>query len=437
MHDWTPDAFRPGGMGSVALMHALRPALALIVLLLAAGCGGGEDPPAQPDRSGRAAGSDADPGSGGAPPRRAPSVRLLEVGRFDKPIHAVPVPRTDLVAVAEQGGRLLVVRGMVCANPNACPRRPVAEGTAVVDLRGKVSTDAEQGLLGVAFHPKWPDDPRLFLNYTDPDGDTRIEAWTMATPTTPARRQAELMKIEQPFPNHNGGHLAFGPDGLLYVGTGDGGAAGDPGDRAQDPEDLLGKLLRLDVDTGGARGYAPAPANMEGGAAEVWAIGLRNPWRFSFDSERGDLWIGDVGQDRFEEVDVVPRALLEAEPPNFGWRLREGFDRFEDDGRTGPGRKVDPVLDYDRDDGCSITGGVVYRGRLVSKLRGWYLFGDFCGDDLRLLDARGVPGRDTDRGDLTWSSGPKVPQLASVAEVQRGEVLALSLDGNVHQVLPA
>lgn len=393
--------------------------LLALVLALAA-CGGS----ANDDGHGSSA-----RGDGGAP-----AITLELVGRFDQPLHALPVPDTDLVAVVEKGGRVLVVEGMRCTAADACPDEPISAGRTVIDIRDEVSTGSEQGLLGMAFHPGWPDDPRVFINYTDTAGDTRVEAWELDTPKGKARRIGELLRIEQPFPNHNGGHLAFGPDDLLYVGTGDGGSAGDPADRAQDSDELLGKLLRLDVSRDGA-GYGIPDGNLQGGAEEAWALGLRNPWRFSFDSKTDALWIADVGQDEREEINALDRSQLQGTTPNFGWRRREGFREFDTSGITGPGRLVQPVLDYGRDEGCSVTGGVVYRGELVPALRGWYLFADFCADDLRLLEAEGVPGTQPARGALERSSVPGVEQVASFAEVQDGEVLVVSLAGGVHQVV--
>ena len=388
-------------------------------------------------------GSDDGPASGGSTSatKRAtgdPKVRLVEVGRFDAPVHVLPVPGTDLVAVVEKGGRVRVAAGLQCVDGDRCPDEPVTTGDVIVDLRDQVSTGSEQGLLGMAFHPTWPDDPRIFLDYTDTKGDTHVEAWTLTSPTARATRDRELLRIEQPYENHNGGHLAFGPDGLLYIGTGDGGSGGDPEDRAQKPDELLGKLLRLDVDGGGERGFEIPTGNVADGAPEAWAIGLRNPWRFSFDSETGDLWIGDVGQDSFEEIDAITNKRLDgATTPNFGWRLREGYDSFDDSGTDGGGERIDPVLAYGRDEGCSVTGGVVYRGELVPDLAGWYVFTDFCADDLRLVDADGLPGTQPKRGAITWVSAPGAAQVASIATVHGGELLVVSLDGSIRQVLPA
>jgi glucose/arabinose dehydrogenase len=383
-------------------------------------------------------GSEQDAGRSEAPSRPA-SIAVAQVGSFEQPVHAAAVPGTDLVAVVEKGGRVLVVSGMSCQGPERCPAEPVRGGELIVDLRNAVSTGSEQGLLGLAFHPQWPRDERIFLNYTDRSGTTRVEAWNLPAPTARAQRHQELLRIPQPYANHNGGHLAFGPDGLLYVGTGDGGAAGDPQDRAQEDDELLGKMLRLDVDAGGARGYAIPDGNLDAGAEQVWAVGLRNPWRYSFDSELGDLWIADVGQSAWEALHVLPASRLGQGPtPNFGWRLFEGYEPFNRDGRTGPGELDRPVLAYGHDDGCSITGGVVYRGQLVEDLRGWYVFADFCGDDLRMVDADGVPGGSFEAGELQWTSAAQVvEQVVSIDEVQQGELLVVSLGGAIGQVVPA
>jgi glucose/arabinose dehydrogenase len=413
-----------------------RPHVAVVVAVVAlasfvaAGCGDGGPSGAKPTRHAMATGA----GSSSRPPR----IALVQVGRFQQPVDAVAVPGTDLLAVVEKVGRVRLVAGMSCARRSACPRRPITTGHVVVDMTGKVATGQEQGLLGVAFHPDWPTDPRVFLDYTDVRGDTHVEAWRLDGPAGTAKLDRQLLQVDQPFPNHNGGHLAFGPDGLLYIGMGDGGDAGDPGDRAQRVDERLGKLLRLDVDHGGERGFAIPRGNLKKGAPEAWALGLRNPWRFSFDRKTGDLWIGDVGQDEFEELDALTaKQVAEVRAPNFGWRRREGFSAYDGSGTDGGGTRIAPVLDYGHDHGCSITGGVVYRGQLLPKLRGWYLFADFCAHDLRLLRADGVPGSARRRGELAWSTAHGAAQVASFGEDAHGEVLVVSLDGAIRQVVPA
>ena len=372
--------------------------------------------------------------------RAVPKLQLRQIGAFDAPVDVVAVPDTDLLAVVEKAGRVRLVQGMACTSPQTCPARPVRGGDVVLDIRDEVSTGTEQGLLGIAFHPDWPSDPRLYIDYTDTNGDTHVEAWRLDGPDATAVRERTLLQVPQPYDNHNGGHVLFGPDGLLYIAFGDGGLAGDPEDRAQKVDEILGSIARLDVDGGGERGYAIPPGNVAKGAAPVWAIGLRNPWRFSFDAKTGDLWIGDVGQDAFEELDVVPAARVTATtgaPPNFGWRRREGFAAFDETGTRGPGKLLDPVLDYGRDDGCSITGGIVYRGKLVPDLAGWYVFADFCASDLRLVDATGVAGRTFRRGELAWHSVGGEQQVASFGETAAHELLVVSLEGGIYQVLPA
>jgi glucose/arabinose dehydrogenase len=230
----------------------------------------------------------------------------------------------------------------------------------LLDVRDRISTGGERGLLSIAFHPDYPGDGRLYASFTDAAGDSRV------VEIGPAGER-ELIRVDQPYENHNGGYILFGPDRLLYLGLGDGGAAFDPEQRSQDPDTRLGKLLRLDVET-------------ELPAWETVALGLRNPWRFSFDA--GDLWIADVGQDLWEEVNVVRGPLDEL--LNFGWDVFEGTERVEEH-ELGPGRVVEPVTQYGHDLGCSITGGhVVAEGPLAGR----YLYGDFCSGRVFSLDAR-------------------------------------------------
>ena len=256
---------------------------------------------------------------------------------FDSPVH-VTAPRSESrLYVVEQAGRIIVLdRG----------RRRV-----FLDIRGLVQSGSEQGLLSVAFHPRYATNRRFYVNYTDLNGDTRVVEYRSngrrALPGT-ARR---LLFVEQPYPNHNGGQVAFGPDGWLYVGMGDGGSGGDPEDRAQNLSSRLGKLLRIDVDARPAR-------------VQIAGYGLRNPWRFSFDRGTGDLWIGDVGQNRFEEVDYTPRNSPGME--NYGWDVYEGNAIYESKDPNPAGRLVSPVAVYSQSGGhCSVTGGFVYRGRAL------------------------------------------------------------------------
>jgi glucose/arabinose dehydrogenase len=256
-----------------------------------------------------------------------------------------------------------------------------------LDISNLTEAGGEQGLLGLAFHPDYRDSGLFYVNYTDLNGDTVVAEYR----APPAGDRADsssarvLLTIDQPFSNHNGGGLAFGPDGFLYVATGDGGSGGDPMGNGQRLDTLLGKLLRIDVD--GASPYSIPDDNPfakdEGARPEIWAYGLRNPWRFSFDSASNTLWIGDVGQGRVEEIDRVDAGQGGL---NFGWNEMEGDECFE--GSCNPEDFRLPVAVYGRDGGaCSVTGGHVYRGEASPALRGGYFFGDFCSGQIWALDA--------------------------------------------------
>jgi glucose/arabinose dehydrogenase len=241
-----------------------------------------------------------------------------------------------------------------------------------LDITDRVgSSGNEQGFLGLAFHPQYAQNGRFFVNYTDKNGNTVIARFqvsgdpNLADPNT----EVKLLGIDQPFANHNGGVLAFGPDGYLYAGLGDGGSAGDPFGNAQKKDVLLGKILRIDVDSG--EPYAVPSDNPFGN--EVWAYGLRNPWRLSFDKKTGDLYIGDVGQSAWEEIDFLPAGSPGG--ANFGWNLREGAHDYK--GSAMPDL-TDPVAEYSHQEGgCSVTGGYVYRGSMT-EWNGIYLYGDYC-----------------------------------------------------------
>ena len=275
--------------------------------------------------------------------------------------------------VIEQPGviRLLDMQGNINADP-------------FLDITGRVkSSGNEQGLLGLAFHPDYDENGYFYVNYTDSDNATNIARFSvdpenpdLADPTS----EFTLLAVPQPFTNHNGGDLAFGPDGYLYIGLGDGGSAGDPGNRAQDLSTLLGKMLRIDVDSNNPYGipsdnpFIDNPDAMD----EIWAYGLRNPWRFSFDRETGDMWIGDVGQNQIEEIDYQPASSEGGE--NYGWRCYEGSNAYNTTGCGPQSDYVFPVFEYTHDSGCSVTGGYVYRGTDVPQIQGYYFFADYCTD---------------------------------------------------------
>jgi glucose/arabinose dehydrogenase len=244
--------------------------------------------------------------------------------------------------------------------------------TPFLDITERVRSNGnEQGLLGLAFHPQYQENGRFFVNYTDVNGDTVIARYQVSDDPNSADPNSEvkLLGVDQPFANHNGGVLAFGPDGYLYIGLGDGGSQGDPNGNAQNTNVLLGKILRIDVDS--ADPYAIPADNPFGN--EVWAYGFRNPWRFSFDKSNGDLYIGDVGQGQWEEIDFL--AVGSPGGANFGWDHREGAHDYEGGGPEG---MIDPVAEYSHPEGgCSVTGGYVYRGSLP-EWNGIYLYGDYC-----------------------------------------------------------
>ena len=256
-----------------------------------------------------------------------------------------------------------------------------------LDVSESIVAGGEQGLLGLAFHPRYRNNGRFFINYTDVNGDTVVaEVQTSNDPNVAENGSVTpLLQIDQPFANHNGGQLAFGPDGYLYIATGDGGSAGDPEGNGQNTEALLGKLLRVDVDSGDSYGIPDDnPFVSGGGAPEVWAYGLRNPWRFSFDTETDELWIADVGQGDFEEIN---KSRPERGGLNYGWNVMEGRDCFEG-GDCDRFDMVLPISGYTHDAGCSVTGGYVYRGTESPALRGGYIFGDYCSGAIWGINAR-------------------------------------------------
>jgi glucose/arabinose dehydrogenase len=281
-----------------------------------------------------------------------------------------------------------------------------------LDVRESVVAGGEQGLLGLAFDPKYATNRFIYVNYTDQNGDTKVVRYRTNGSRAIPGTALVLLSIDQPYANHNGGGVAFGPDGGLYVGTGDGGSGGDPENRAQNMQSLLGKMLRLDV-------------SRPGSAPEIVGLGLRNPWRYSFDRRTGDLYIGDVGQGDIEEVDYTPR--LSAGLENYGWDLFEGSRRFEEK-TAGPGKLVFPVYEYSHQRGCTVVGGYVYRGKARPSERGRYTFGDYCSGvvwSMRMSGGKAVGVR-TERF--------KIPSLTSFGEDAAGELYATSHEGVVYRI---
>ncbi|MGI5272761.1 PQQ-dependent sugar dehydrogenase [Nonomuraea sp. CA-218870] len=375
--------------------------LAVVVTACSAAQPQGATPPAEvgtaAPRPSTPAGRTATPGAG--------KLTFTEIAALERPVAFAVRAGDRRLYVAEQGGKLRTT-----------------DGDTVVDLSGEVSGGNEQGLLGVAFHPSGR---RLYLDWTDRAGTTHVTEWAYDGKKATGRR--EVLTVEQPFANHNGGQLAFGPDGHLYIALGDGGGAGDPEGNGQDLGTLLGKILR--IDPRGGRPYAVPDDNpfvgKEGARPEIWAYGLRNPWRFGFDRENGDLWIGDVGQNRWEEIDYQPAGSEGGE--NYGWDVREGAERFR---RGRAEEPVDPVIVYSLDEGgnCSVIAGFVYRGTKIPWLRGQFLYGDFCAGWIRA-----APVDDLERDRRVG----EVEQLSSFGEDHDGELYALSLSGSVYRIDPA
>lgn len=339
---------------------------------------------------------------------------------FSKPLYVVEPPDgSGRLFVVEQAGKIRIIKD------GALSAQPFLDAGPVIASSGN-----EQGLLGLAFHPKYKENGRFFVAYTARNGDNTLAEYRVSTDTERANPSSAkvLLAIPDFASNHNGGMVAFGPDGYLYLSTGDGGQGGDPRANGQNKDALLAKILRIDVD--GAEPYAIPPSNpfaRGGGKAEVWAYGLRNPWRFSFDRKTGDLWIADVGQNKYEEVNFEPAGGKGG--LNYGWNTMEGAHCFQPAAGCNQAGLTLPVSEYGRDDGCSITGGYVYRGAREPKLEGAYFFTDYCGGVIWALtkDAAGA-----------WRRTPVLDSnlsISSFGEDQSGEVYAVSQkDGTIYRL---
>ena len=397
---------RPGGRSRLP-----PPVLPLLLAALAAcsdpGPTGGPDPDPDPDPD----------------PPGALALETVATG-LSSPLLLVAPPGDSRLFIVEQPGRIRVVKGGTLLS------------TPFLDLSGRVLSGGEQGLLGLAFHPRYGENGFLYVNYTDLGGTTQVVRFR-TRPDDPDRADAAsartILSIPQPFGNHNGGHLAFAPDGTLWIGTGDGGSGGDPQNQAQNPGTLLGAMLRIDVDRGDP--YAIPPGNPFAGGSgrpEIWATGLRNPWRWSFDPPSGQVYIADVGQNRWEEVNVAPLAQGGI---NYGWRLTEGPDCFNPASGCNRSGLRPPVVSYGRTDGCSVTGGYVYRGDAVPSLRGHYLFGDFCQGWVRSFRYRpgdsGAPGTAEEPREWFRDLG----RILSFGVDAEGEVYVLTQDGRVRRIV--
>jgi glucose/arabinose dehydrogenase len=302
-----------------------------------------------------------------------PSLPTISTGKkiavVRKPTHITHAgDGSGRLFIIEQEGRILIVKNSVLLK------------APFLDIRDRVGCCGERGLLSIVFPPRYAQKQHFYVNYTDRSGDTVVARFRTARDPDSADVASEevVLTVKQPFANHNGGQLAFGPDGYLYIGMGDGGAANDPFGNGQRPVTLLGKLLRIDVESR-VKPYGVPPSNpfvgRQGVLPEIWALGLRNPWRFSFDRNTGDLFIADVGQNKHEEVNVQSSSSRGGE--NYGWNVMEGMHCFRSKTCDSAGLVL-PVAEYDHRFGCSVTGGMVYRGKAIPALDGIYLYGDYC-----------------------------------------------------------
>lgn len=353
----------------------------------------------------------------------------------------VPPPNTDVRIALEA-----VVTGLVdpVALTNAGDTRlfvtlkggvvVIVDGTNVLptpflDISKRVSTGGERGLLSIAFHPDYEENGFFYADYTNPKGNTVVSRFTVSSDPNVASASSEkiLLQVQQPFANHNGGQLQFGPDGYLYIGLGDGGAVGDPGERAQSLKTLLGKILRIDVD--GGNPYAIPESNPFAASTdargEIWAVGFRNPWRFSFDRVTKEMFVGDVGQDRVEEIDLIKPS---DGGHNYGWRRMEGSLCFNPSSGCNDGTMELPIIEYNHTVGCSVAGGYRYRGTRYPQLAGIYFFGDLCSG--RIWSA-------SPDWQGKWTATSRMDtslDIVSFGEDSAGEIYVVDFNGDIYRI---
>lgn len=347
---------------------------------------------------------------------------------FDRPVFATSPPGDfERLFVLEQHTGMIKIVNIQTGAVN---------GTAFLDIGSLISGGNEQGLLGLAFHPDYDQNGYFYVNYTDGSGDTKVVRYQVSgdPDIADAGTAFTILFLDQPFSNHNGGWIAFGDDGYLYIATGDGGAGGDPGNRAQDITTLFGKILRIDVDGGSP--YANPSDNPFVGIAgedEIWHYGVRNPWRCSFDRLTNDLYIGDVGQGDYEEISF---QASDTSGINFGWRLKEGTHCYDPPTLCDPGGiTTDPIHEYDHGPHCSVTGGYVYRGCVIPELVGTYFFADYCSDSIWTFRYDG--NTKIDSQNRTAELGAAGVSVVSFAEDNFGELYILKLSGDISKIVPA
>lgn len=348
-----------------------------------------------------------------ADPPQAPKVALTKVTTATNPTAGAAGPG-GTVWLAERAGTVRVLG-------------PGGLGKPVLDISKETTTDGERGLLGIAFDKKFA---HFYISYTNLEGTSTVDEFAVRHGKIRPETRRTVITQTQPYPNHNGGDIKFGPDGYLYIALGDGGSGGDPHGNGQNLDTLLGKVLR--IDPRGGKPYAIPSDNPFVGDPkakdEIWAYGLRNPWRFSFDAGTGDLLIGDVGQSAWEEIDWAPADSKGGE--NYGWSQMEGNHPFRDG--TEPANHVPPVHEYDRTGlGCSVTGGYVYRGEAIPDLKGQYVFSDYCDGTIRALQMEN--GKVTGASDLGVNGG----EVISFVQGGKGELYALDIGGSVYRIDPA
>ena len=382
----------------------MNPLLALTVTCLLAACRGESSPPPPP-------------------PPPTSGLGLADIGRFSFPVLVTSPPGDNArIFVVEKAGTIRIVKqGTTLAAP-------------FLDVQAKVSTGSEQGLLGLAFHPGYSTNGLFVINYTDQAGNTKVSLYRASTTdpdrADPATEQV-VLSVDQPFSNHNGGMVAFGPDGHLYIGMGDGGSGGDPQGNGQKRSTLLGKIVRLAIS---ASRQVSVPSDnpfvgQSGTRPEIWSLGVRNPWRFSFDRTTGDLFIGDVGQGDREEIDAV--TLTASKGANFGWNTMEGKACFGASSCNQQGLVL-PVLDYTHANGaCSVTGGYVYRGTAITGLAGTYFYADYCRGWVRSF--RLANGAITEERE--WSDLAPNGQITSFGQDAVGELYLMTAGGRVAKIV--